>query len=87
MNHDKLNDEQLEELKIYFAKLDEIRGIEDRDDWWTDEELRNLTSIYGLIDKLGKGDPIRAAYVHAKTMIGLHREIELSGGDQSKAVH
>lgn len=86
MSDDRLNNEQLQKLKLYFDMLDRIRGV-DQSDFFTDDELRGFTSIYSLIDKLGGGDPVKAAHVHAKTIRGVKKAISLTGGDQSKAVH
>ncbi|MDW3195877.1 MAG: hypothetical protein R8G66_26115 [Cytophagales bacterium] len=86
MNDDQLNDEQLKQLKLYFQTLDEIRGI-DQSGFWTDEELRELTSIYRLIGKLGDGNPVKAAHMHTRTIRGANRAIELTNGDQSTAIH
>ena len=86
MNDDILNDEELAELKLYFDTLDQIKGV-DQSDFWTDEQLREFTSIYQLISKLGDGDPVKAAHVHANTIRGLNKAIDVTNGDQSNAVH
>lgn len=80
----KLNREQIDKLRIYLTKLDEMRGkIFD----WSDEDLALCTSIYGIIEKFGDGDPIKAAIKHREVLEGVAEAIRLSGSDRSTALH
>lgn len=70
----KLTPEQVEQLRVYFATLDKIRGYTPNPDLFTYDELEGMVPIYGLIEKFGNGDPIIAAANHAIALADLHDE-------------
>lgn len=47
---------------------------------WSDEDISRLTGMYGLIFKLGDGNPEKAAKKHLDTLQGVSDAIRLTGG-------
>lgn len=56
--HGVLTDEQVEKLKVYIDKINEVEG---NDINFDDDTLRVLSGTYKIIEKMGGGDPIKAA--------------------------
>ncbi|MFY0696723.1 MAG: hypothetical protein JXR11_02605 [Balneola sp.] len=65
-NFEPLNDTELRDIKIYFKKLKELQGKGEQE--LGDDVLRSLRNLYGLIDKFGSGDPVKAAIAHSKAL-------------------
>ena len=49
--------------------------------------LQSAPMWVNLTNKLGDGDPIKAAKKHAEIMLGLHEAMELSTSDKSEGQH
>ncbi len=54
----RLNAEQINKIRLFFEK---INAVEKRDTYFDDDKLALLTGTYKLIEKVGGGDPIKAA--------------------------
>jgi len=80
--------DQVEQLKKYFQKMRELRGIEKSvEDDWSYEDLSGMTVIFGLIEKFGNGDPIKAAHKHREVIVGVQNAIRNSSSEKSTKIH
>lgn len=54
----RLNAEQINKVRLFFEK---INTVEKRDTYFDDNKLALMTGTYKLIERVGGGDPIKAA--------------------------
>lgn len=55
---EKLNPEQIDKLKIFIDKINEVEG---KNIVFEESTLALLTGTYNIIEKMGGGDPLKAA--------------------------
>lgn len=82
----EVTSKELEMMKEYFKHLNLFRK-EKQEIPGDDFLISSSTTWLNIIDKLGDGDPIKAAQNHAMAVIGRNEDMKLSTSDKSEAIH
>lgn len=76
---------QVQELQNYFKILDKVQGYQGPE--FTFDELRTMTSLYKTIQKMGQGNPYKAAYKHLKIIKRRKQREKIAEPFESDTMH